>query len=102
MTIEGTGSEEIGDAPGHPPRPWSRRTWVICLVVAFLLAGGAYFALSRPGRAPPATGRPGTGAGARAVLVVPATARAGDAGVYLTGLGSATSLNSVTLRSRVA
>jgi len=101
MTIEGTGSEEIGDAPGHPPRPWSRRTWVICLVVAFLLAGGAYFALNRPGRAQPATGRPGTGAGARAVPVLTATAKTGDLGVYLTALGSVTSLNTVTVRSRV-
>ncbi|HWN92446.1 MAG TPA: biotin/lipoyl-binding protein, partial [Verrucomicrobiae bacterium] len=101
MTIEGTGSEEIGDAPGHPPRPWSRRTWVICLVVAFLLAGGAYFALNRPGRAQPAAGRPGTGAGARAVPVSTATAKTGDLGVYLTALGSVTSLNTVTVRSRV-
>src|SRR5947209_19485233 len=101
MTIEGTGSEEIGDAPDHPPRPWSRRTWVICLVVAFLLAGGAYFALNRPGRAQPATGRPGTGAGARAVPVLTATAKTGGLGVYLTALGSVTCLNTVPVRSRV-
>src|SRR2546425_12381344 len=88
MTIEGTGSEEIGDAPGHPPRPWSRRTWVICLVVAILLAGGAYFTLNRPGRAQPAAGRPGTGAAARAGPGFTATAKTGGRGGYLTAPGS--------------
>jgi membrane fusion protein, multidrug efflux system len=101
MTIEGAGSEEVGDVPGHPPRPWSRRTWVICLVVAFLLAGGAYFALNRPGRAQPAA-RPGAGGAAgRAVPVLTVTTRTGDLGVYLTALGSVTALNIVTVRSRV-
>jgi multidrug efflux system membrane fusion protein len=43
---------------------------------------------------PPATG-------ARAVPVVAVQARSGDMGVFLTGLGTATALNTVTVRSRV-
>jgi multidrug efflux system membrane fusion protein len=38
---------------------------------------------------------------ARGVPVVAATARSGDMGVYLTGIGTATALNTVTVRSRV-
>ena len=40
-------------------------------------------------------------AGARGVPVVAVAAHVGDMGVYLTGLGTATALNTVTVRSRV-
>jgi multidrug efflux system membrane fusion protein len=75
----------------------ARRFWVIGLVLAGLVAGGAYFAVNRPGRAQP----PAPPAGGRAVPVVTTPARTGDLGVYLSGLGSITALNTVTVRSRV-
>jgi multidrug efflux system membrane fusion protein len=78
-----------------PSRRSSHRIWLICLVLA-LLAGSAYFALNRPGRAQPAAPT-----GPRPVPVVTVTARQGDLGVYLSGLGTVTSLNTVTVRSRV-
>ncbi len=77
----------------------SRRFWIVCLVLVCLLAGGGYLALNRPPRAQPAVTK--GPAGPRAVPVVTVAARSGDLGVYLTGLGSVTPLNTVTVRSRV-
>jgi multidrug efflux system membrane fusion protein len=84
-----------GDETGMAGR--ARRFWVICLILCGLLAAGAYYAVARPKRAQP----PAPAAGTRPVPVVTITARSGDLGVYLTGLGSITPLSIVTVRSRV-
>jgi multidrug efflux system membrane fusion protein len=92
-----------------PPRP-SRRRWAVILLVAVVLAVGAYRVWSRAGGpaagdAPAVTGASegthGPPAGARAVPVVAEPARRGDIRVYLDGLGAVTPLATVTVRSRV-
>ena len=82
-------------------RPRGRWRWVL---LAAVLGVSAYFLL-RPARKPSDSEQagkgPGRSAAARAIPVVAATARTGNMGVYLTGLGTVTALNTVTVRSRV-
>src|SRR3984893_13919275 len=96
MAAEAHESGEFRPMATDAPRRSSSRVLVIGLVLAALLAGGGYFALNRPGRAQPVAST-----GPRAVPVVTVPARSGDPPVYLTGLGTVTPLNTVTVRSRV-
>ncbi len=67
------------------------------------MAFAVYLFVSRGDKsAQPAAVKNGKGgAAARTVPVLATPARKGDVGVYLTGLGTATALNTVTIRSRV-
>ncbi|HEY6873947.1 MAG TPA: MdtA/MuxA family multidrug efflux RND transporter periplasmic adaptor subunit [Geobacteraceae bacterium] len=82
------------------PSASSRRRWVWLLLFCLLAAGTyAYFAggKGKPAPAPP-QGAPGA---ARSVPVAATAARKGEVGVYLSGLGTVTPLNTVTVKSRV-
>src|ERR1035437_3436247 len=87
-------AEKPPDGPSGKPRRWP---WivgaVVLAVVAIILLTGAH--QKRVQRDADAKARP------RAVSVVTAVARTGDMPVYLTGLGTVTALNTVTVRSRV-
>jgi multidrug efflux system membrane fusion protein len=90
----------VTDLPTDQP---SRRMWPWALLLTCALVGG-YLLLSRDSRGEAKTTSASTGkggGGARAVPVVAAAARAGDMRVDLTALGTATALNTVTVRSRV-
>ena len=85
----------------QPERPRRRWPWVVLVVagiLAYLVLRGAHKTATGDGSA--AASAKGQ-AGARAVPVVAATARTGDLGVYLNGLGTVTPLSTVTVRSRV-
>ena len=75
-----------------------RRVVWVALLVLFVLAAGGYGLVLRAGRAAPPEA---TAPAARPVPVVAAPARTRDMGVYITGLGSVTPLNTATIHTRV-
>ncbi len=75
------------------------KRWVFGLAAACLLALGGYALLAKSGEEPSRAGQmPG---GARSLPVHVASARIGDIGIYLNGLGSVVPLNTVNVKSRV-
>ncbi|HWU38775.1 MAG TPA: MdtA/MuxA family multidrug efflux RND transporter periplasmic adaptor subunit [Candidatus Acidoferrum sp.] len=85
----------------EPDRPRSaRKSWLIGLLLVCLLAIGAYTLLSKWGQEQPRAAKPGAPV-ARGLPVAAVAAKKGDLNVYLTGLGSVTPLNTVTVHTRV-
>jgi multidrug efflux system membrane fusion protein len=79
----------------------SGRAWIVWVILLLGVAAGvAYWRLPHGGGTEPEKKPPGS-AGDRPVPVLTAKARTGDLPLYLTGLGSVTALNTVTIRSRV-
>jgi multidrug efflux system membrane fusion protein len=87
--------EDAAAAPGRS------RLWIVLVLLAVAGVGG-YLGYGRL-RAAGSASNPGPGGkpGARPTPVVAARARRGDMNLYLTGLGTVTALNTVTIRSRV-
>jgi membrane fusion protein, multidrug efflux system len=86
--------------PPVPTEPPSRAGLWVWLIVLCLVGVAAYFLVTR--LLHPATdANAAAKAGDRATPVVAVPARMGDMNIYLTGLGTVTPLNTVTIRSRV-
>jgi multidrug efflux system membrane fusion protein len=98
-TTEAASAPLLLDASSSAPKrrrwPWLAALGAAALVAVLLVAR------SGKEKAGAGAGKSGKGAAARTVPVMAAAARTGDVGVYLTGLGTATALNTVTVRSRV-
>ena len=76
--------------------------WLVALVVLIVICVGGYFGIRWLIHRNASAGNAAAVAAAqRTVPVVAATARKGDLNIYLTGLGTVTALNTVTVKSRV-
>jgi len=89
-----------GRSAPEAPGVRRRRSW-FWLLTAGVLAVGAYVVLTVWSHEPARATRTRADTIARPVPVVAAPVTAHDMGVYLTGLGSVTPLNTVTVKSRV-
>ena len=87
----------VSDAPPRAPRrrrwPWVVGVAVLALVAFLVLRSGKKGATQAAAAA--------RAQASRAVPVVAVPAKSGDMGVFLTGLGTVTAINTVTVRSRV-
>jgi len=94
-----------GDRGRPPSSPRRRLIWL--LILALIGIGGVYWYLHRPPPQQPeqagAKGRGGRGGrgGGGVPPVVAVKARKGDIGVYYSGLGAVTPINTVVVKSRV-
>ncbi len=98
MTVDGEKATSSETDAGRPSVSQSRK-WIVVAVV-FLLIAGAYVLSSRSGGK--ASRAVQQGSAALPAITVTATAvQKADFGIYLSGLGSVTPLNTVTVKSRV-
>src|SRR3989442_2569755 len=82
-------------------RPRPRSQWWLWLLVLAVLGCGGYWLLEKSWERLPLAAEPAARPVPQGVPVIVAAARQGDMPLYLTGLGSGTAHNTVTLKSPV-
>jgi multidrug efflux system membrane fusion protein len=98
---QSTGSQSAATSS----RPRSKGRGWLWLVATLLAAAGVWYLWSKAGSTPAAAGsvppKAGKKGGSGTVPVVAVSARKGNIGVYINGLGSVTPIYTVTVKSRV-
>src|SRR5437660_1590928 len=97
------GTREADQPKQSPAKKRKSRWWIWLLVVGLAAAAGYRFypqVRAGDGKTEKAPKTPGK-RGAQVVPVIATAAHRGDLPIYLTGLGSVTPYNTVTIRSRV-
>jgi membrane fusion protein, multidrug efflux system len=92
---------EKGLMPERISSRTSRWHWVFWLLAITVAGIGGHTYLTKAEEKTPSPGQKGASPPPQSVPVVTATARQGDIAIYLTGLGSVTPMNTVTVKSRV-
>jgi membrane fusion protein, multidrug efflux system len=103
MTETETSTQETGSSNEPNPTPFAAllRHWKIGLLAACLLAIGVYIFWTKSGEGRSRAAVQGATASVPAVPVATVAAKTGSIPVYLTGLGSVTPLNTVTVKTQV-
>jgi multidrug efflux system membrane fusion protein len=109
MAIPDAGQQKMPQVPtelhslgGGSSQPKKKKGWLWILIIIVLAGGGYYYYKSRPSaesKAAPAPGGRGLALGPVSVAVSSAMKR--DVPYYLSGLGTVTPFNTVTVKSRV-
>jgi multidrug efflux system membrane fusion protein len=86
---------------GPAAKPRSRRRFVVISLLALLIVGGGVW-WSRQESAPQQAAGGGGGRNAAPMSIVPEVVGKGDIGINLNGLGTVTSLATVTIRSQIS
>ena len=97
--MQENGSETIESNPHSSKRPFFKQWW-FWLILLCLIVGG-FFSVWKERQLPSAASAASKKGALLPTPVFVAAARTGDMNLYLTGLGSVTPLNNVTIRSRV-
>ena len=92
------GNNEVTEKPRTTPL---HRKWWTWLLLFLLVAGAAYFYFTIEKKKASLAAKQAAASATRSVPVAAVHARKGDIGVYVSGLGSVTPLNTVTVKSVV-
>ena len=99
--MQETVTETDESNPRTVNRPFFKRRWLWFLLLCLVAVGGFAFWKRQQAPTSASAARPGNKAPSLPTPVFVTAARKGDMNLYLTGLGSVTPLNNVTVRSRV-